>query len=203
MGDRAVGYKAAMRSSRNRPILCSRMLLFGMAAGRRQRSFATRRRNDSKVPNPDFSYTAAHYKCMAGFDELIRTLERQECRRLPPAQWGRECRSAFQHFNPQGAIPEPPTLRTSVVRGIITRMTCSNRIGALDIVGALSERIGSYVDLYSIEFIAVEGSRIHCWYQSPQPDGPVFHVEITQAGQGWTLKLNEQAPGTDQQIEVP
>lgn len=82
-------------------------------------------------------------------------------------------------------------------------MICSNRIGALDIAGALSERIGSYVDLYSIEFIAVEGDRIHCWYQSPLTDGPVFHVEIMRDSEGWTLNLNEQPPGTEQQIEVP
>lgn len=77
-----------------------------------------------------------------------------------------------------------------------------NRIGALDIAGALSERIGSYVDLYSIEFMAVEGSRIHCWYQSPLPEGPVFHVEITRIGEEWMLNLNEHPPGTEQKIEV-
>lgn len=82
-------------------------------------------------------------------------------------------------------------------------MIRSSRISALDIAGALSERIGSYVDLYSIEFLAVEGNRIQCWYQSPVPDGPVFHIEMAQQEAQWTLKLSEQPPGTEQQIELP
>jgi hypothetical protein len=40
-----------------------------------------------------------------------------------------------------------------------SRMISSNRIGALDIAGAISERIGSYVDMNFIEFLAVEGNR--------------------------------------------
>lgn len=81
-------------------------------------------------------------------------------------------------------------------------MLSSHRIGALDIAGALSERIGSYVDLYSIEFLAVEDSRIHCWYQSPIPDGPVFHVELLRSGSDWALHLTEHPPGTEQQVET-
>ncbi len=81
-------------------------------------------------------------------------------------------------------------------------MLSSNRIGALEIAEALSERIGSYVDLYSIEFLAVEDSRIHCWYQSPQADGPVFHIEMVRTDSEWSLHLSEHPPGTEQQIEI-
>lgn len=82
-------------------------------------------------------------------------------------------------------------------------MLPSIRIGALDIAEALSERIGSYVDVYSIEFLAVEESRIHCWYQSPVADGPVFHVEMVRDSNDWSLHLTEHPPGTEQQIETP
>lgn len=82
-------------------------------------------------------------------------------------------------------------------------MLTANRIGALEIAEALSERVGSYVDLYSIEFLAVEDSRIHCWYQSPVADGPVFQIEMVRDGGNWTLHLREHPPGTEQQIEAP
>jgi hypothetical protein len=82
-------------------------------------------------------------------------------------------------------------------------MLSSNRIGALEIAEAVSARIGAYVDLYSIEFLAVEDSRIHCWYQSPHADGPVFHIEMERTDGGWSLHLSEHPPGTEQQIEIP
>ena len=81
-------------------------------------------------------------------------------------------------------------------------MLNSNRLGALDIAEAPSERIGSFVDVYSIEFMAVEESRIHCWYQSPRADGPVFHVEMVREGNDWSLHLTEHPPGTEQKIET-
>ena len=61
-------------------------------------------------------------------------------------------------------------------------MLSSDRIGALNIAEAPSERMGSYVDVYSIELLAVKEGRIHCWYQSPVADGPVFHVEMVRDG---------------------
>ena len=81
-------------------------------------------------------------------------------------------------------------------------MVTANRIGALDIAEALSERIGSYVDLYSIEFLAVEDGHIHCWYQNPVTEGPVFQIEMVGDGSNWTLHLHEHPPGTEQQIEA-
>jgi len=82
-------------------------------------------------------------------------------------------------------------------------MSSSNRIGALEIAEALSERIGSYVDLHSIEFLAVEDGSIHCWYQHSLADGPVFHIEIVRTASEWSLHLREHPPGTEQQIEMP
>lgn len=82
-------------------------------------------------------------------------------------------------------------------------MLSSNRIGALNIAEALSERLVSYVDVYSIEFLAVKEGRIHCWYQSPVADGPVFHGEMVRDGNDWSLHLTEHPPGTEQQIETP
>lgn len=78
-----------------------------------------------------------------------------------------------------------------------------DRIGALDIANAISERIGSYVDLYSIEFLAVEGTSLHCWYQSPLANGPVFQIKIDRSNERWSLELIEHPPGTEQQIEMP
>ncbi len=82
-------------------------------------------------------------------------------------------------------------------------MLKSHRIGALDIAGAISERIGSYVDMYSIEFLAVDGDRIHCWYQHPANDGPTFAIALTVEGNEWALQLTEQLPGAEQNVEIP
>ena len=82
-------------------------------------------------------------------------------------------------------------------------MISSSRIGALDIAGAISERIGSYVDMFSIEFLAVGGERIQCWYQGRGDDAPVFAIEMTRSGAEWTLALTEHPPGTEQEVEVP
>jgi hypothetical protein len=82
-------------------------------------------------------------------------------------------------------------------------MFSSNRIGALEIAEALSELIGSYVDIHSIEFLAVEDESIHCWYQHSLDDGPVFHIEMVRTASEWSLHLNELPPGATQQIEMP
>ena len=89
------------------------------------------------------------------------------------------------------------------MHAIIMRMICSSRIGALDIAGAISERIGSYVDMTFIEFLAVEGDHIRCWYMNAGGNGPTFEIEITRSGQEWTLNLTEHPPGTEQDVEVP
>jgi len=77
------------------------------------------------------------------------------------------------------------------------------RIGALDIAGAISERIGSYVDMNFIEFLAVEGDRIQCWYMNSGGEGPTFQIDLKRDGEAWTLDLTEHPAGTDQEIEVP
>ena len=82
-------------------------------------------------------------------------------------------------------------------------MDGSNRIGALNIADAISQRIGSYVDLHSIEFLAVEDDIIHCWYQSPLADGPGIQISIDRGKDGWSLEVKEHPSGTEQQIEVP
>ena len=82
-------------------------------------------------------------------------------------------------------------------------MISSNRIGALDIAGAISERIGSYVDMNFIEFLAVEGDRIQCWYLNAGGEGPTFEIEMTRSGDEWTLNLTEHPPGTEQKVEAP
>jgi hypothetical protein len=82
-------------------------------------------------------------------------------------------------------------------------MIPSIRIGALDIAEAIHERIGSYVDMNLLQFLAVDGDRIHCWYMSSDGDGPTFHVELVQTGEGWSVDLTEHPPGTEQGIEVP
>jgi hypothetical protein len=82
-------------------------------------------------------------------------------------------------------------------------MTASPRIGALDIAGAIHERIGSYVDMNFIQFLAVDSDLIHCWYMNSGGEGPSFHVQLVRNGSDWTVELTEHPPGTDQEIEVP
>jgi hypothetical protein len=77
------------------------------------------------------------------------------------------------------------------------------RIGALDVAEAIHERIGSYVHMEFMEFLAVEGDRIHCWYMNSGGEGPSFHIELVRNGTGWTMELTEHPPGTEQNIEVP
>ena len=62
-------------------------------------------------------------------------------------------------------------------------MISSTRIGALDIAEAISARIGSYVDMNFIQFLAVEGDRIDCWYMNSGGEGPSFHVNLTRDGE--------------------
>jgi hypothetical protein len=82
-------------------------------------------------------------------------------------------------------------------------MTASTRIGALDIAEAIHERIGSYVDMNFVQFLAVEGDRIRCWYMNSGGDGPTFEIELVRSGDGWAIDLIEHPSGTEQSIEVP
>lgn len=82
-------------------------------------------------------------------------------------------------------------------------MTTSNRIGALGIAGVISERIGSYVDMNFMQFLAVEGDCIRCWYMNSGGEGPTFDIELRRNAEGWSLSLTELPPGTEQEIEVP
>ena len=82
-------------------------------------------------------------------------------------------------------------------------MKASPRVGALDIAEAIHERIGSYVDMDFMQFLAVEGDRIRCWYMNGGGEGPSFQIELTRDGNDWSLQLTEHPPGTEQAIEVP
>jgi hypothetical protein len=82
-------------------------------------------------------------------------------------------------------------------------MKASSRVGALDIAEAIHERIGSYVDMNFMQFLAVEGDRVRCWYMNSGGSGPSFDIELTRDGSGWSLTLTEHPPGTEQDIEVP
>ena len=78
-----------------------------------------------------------------------------------------------------------------------------SRIGALDIAEAIAERIGSYVDMNFVQFLAVERERVQCWYMNDAGKGPSFEIELHQSETGWRMKLTEHPAGTDQRIEVP
>ena len=82
-------------------------------------------------------------------------------------------------------------------------MTILSRIGALDIAGAIADRIGSYVDMNFIQFLAVESDRVLCWYMNSGGEGPTFEIELHKCPDGWLMKLEEHPPGTEQEIEVP
>ena len=82
-------------------------------------------------------------------------------------------------------------------------MTTALRIGALDIAEAISAKIGSYVDMNFMQFLAVEGDHIQCWYMNSGGDGPSFEIDMRRSTEGWALHLTEHPAGTDQEIEVP
>ena len=77
------------------------------------------------------------------------------------------------------------------------------RIGALDIAEAISAEIGSYVDMNFVQFLAVEGGRVRCWYMNSDGNGPTFEITLTSEIEGWSMELAEHPPGTEQEIEVP
>jgi hypothetical protein len=77
----------------------------------------------------------------------------------------------------------------------------NQRIGALDIAEAIHQRIGSYVDMNFIQFLAVDGDRVHCWYMNSDGQGPTFEINLSRHSGLWSLDLKEHPPGTDQTIE--
>lgn len=82
-------------------------------------------------------------------------------------------------------------------------MVISTRIGALEIAEAISDRTGSYVDMNLMQFLAVDGDRIQCWYMNSDGEGLTFEIELTRSNDGWSLALTERPPGMEQEIEVP
>lgn len=82
-------------------------------------------------------------------------------------------------------------------------MTAQSRIGALDIAEEVSARIGSYVHMDFIQFLAAEEGKVHCWYMNSGGKGPSFEIVLTSTNEGWTMQLSEHPPGTEQGIEVP
>jgi len=82
-------------------------------------------------------------------------------------------------------------------------MTHLPRIGALDIAEAIAERIGSYVDMNFVQFLAVEGDKAFCWYMNNGGEGPTFEIALHKSAAGWLMNLTEHPPGTEQNVEVP
>lgn len=82
-------------------------------------------------------------------------------------------------------------------------MTILTRIGALDIAEAIAERIGSYVDMNFIQFLAADGEGIHCWYMNGGGEGPSFQIDLLRVEGGWKLDLRELPSGAEQDVEVP
>jgi hypothetical protein len=54
-----------------------------------------------------------------------------------------------------------------------------------------------------MQFLAVDGDRIHCWYMNSDGEGPTFHIELARKDGGWSVELTELPPGTEQTVEVP
>lgn len=77
------------------------------------------------------------------------------------------------------------------------------RIGALDIAEEISDRIGSYVDMNFIQFVAAEDGVVRCWYMNSGGHGPSFEITLVRCDEGWRLDLTEHPAGKDQTIEVP
>jgi len=77
------------------------------------------------------------------------------------------------------------------------------RIGALDIAEAVSERIGSFVFMDFIQFLAADEETVRCWYMNSGGKGPSFEINLQRTDGGWLMELVEHPPGTEQTIEVP
>jgi len=77
-----------------------------------------------------------------------------------------------------------------------------SRIGALGIAEVVSQRIGSFVFVDFIQFLAVDGDTVHCWYMNSGGEGPSYEINLTRATDGWNMELIEHPPGTEQTIEI-
>jgi len=77
------------------------------------------------------------------------------------------------------------------------------RIGALDIAEAVSERIGSFVFMDFIKFLAADEDTVHCWYMNSGGKGPSFEINLRRTDGGWSMELIEHPAGTEQAIEIP
>ena len=144
------------------------------------------------------------------------------------AGWTRSAISIQASGYVKGRINRPDTrkhlnLRTSISRktscihrGVHTRTfrySCDSfameldlprfRIGALDIAEAISERIGSYVDMNFFQFLAAEGDEVRCWYMNGGGSGPSYEVLLSRSDAGWLMALTEHPPGVEQTVEVP
>jgi hypothetical protein len=78
-----------------------------------------------------------------------------------------------------------------------------SRIGSLDIAEAISERIGSFVFMDFIQFLAVERDTVRCWYMNNGGEGPSFEINLRRVEDGWTITIVEHPPGMQQIVEVP
>lgn len=123
----------------------------------------------------------------------------------PPRHKRGSLESAFGETEPwklSRAMGRACRLRTSR-HSYIDMMSSSKRIGALDIADAIADRIGSYVDMNFMQFLAVDENRISLWYMNSGGKGPTFDIQLTRTGAEWNLSLTELPPGTEQEIEVP
>ena len=77
------------------------------------------------------------------------------------------------------------------------------RIGALDLAALISEKIGSYVDMNFMQFLAADGNTVHLWYMNGGGSGPSVEITLTQQANGWHVALREHPAGTEQNIELP
>ena len=53
-----------------------------------------------------------------------------------------------------------------------------------------------------IEFLAVDGDHIQCWYMNSGGEGPTLQIALKRDGEEWALELTEHPAGTEQNIEV-
>lgn len=61
------------------------------------------------------------------------------------------------------------------------------RIGSLDIAEAVIAVIGSYLVMNFVQFLAVEGSQVRCWYVTSDDDGPASKITLTFEVDGWLM----------------
>lgn len=124
-------------------------------------------------------------------------------RRFNPRRW----RGSYQGERRQEARWPPLTafdpLRMLALGAKVLDMTILNRVGALDIAEAIAERIGSYVDMNFIQFLAADSDQIHCWYMNSGGQGSSFRIGLERTDGGRRLELTELPPGTNKTSRSP